>query len=620
MSPSAVTATPPIIVDQYAPLSHKEIVGRAGHTIHRAGILPSWVPPEDRRRLNAYLVRASYTANVARYLLPDGTNDKQMRGHREYGDIDLLVQRVRAAVLGDEWSIVADGADDDLLAGPDLPDRPEAPTGDDPIARRIYDVAIAAWNDHAEQAFDEWAARVEAQPLARERQRQAREWAESHQLAARLLEAETDAVSLGDGVLVLWPQAGDWPLVTAHDPGFYFPELDDDAANEFPATVHLAWAFDHHGPDGTEVRVRRMTWELRSLASLRVGEDGEWTALGDGESFDEDGQVGRSMPWHGDGDDPSTVACWFVDAVWRQADLLGRNERHPEVDPFSEEPVEWINTGEDLRIDFIPVVHLPNTPTGQAHFGRSIIDNVAQVADDVAQVDNLTMSAASYIGDPTIGVSGVKVGENAAVMPGRVFELGEKGRMDVLDLSGGVDKLGALAERLQDRLWQNGGVPREVIGRALDANMSGVALALRLAPFAQLIAAMRIGRENKDRLVPRFAVKMAMASEAIEGGPVGELRIVRGGFLPTDKQQTVEMVSAALGARAISTTTAVGLLVSAGVAIDDAAAEVARIRSEDAETAEQIAAATGSEQLAAEWLGVELPETDEVPPPSINLP
>jgi hypothetical protein len=93
---------------------------------------------------------------------------------------------------------------------------------------------------------------------------------------------------------------------------------------------------------------------------------------------------------------------------------------------------------------------------------------------------------------------------------------------------------------------------------------------------------------------------------------------VFGTALPGDKAGAVDVVTAALDAGAISTLTAVQLLIAAGFPIVDAAEEVARIRSEQTAKARELADATGSEALAAQWLGVDLPEVAATPP-TINL-
>ena len=608
-----VTASPPIIVDQYAPLAHKEIIGVYGDASQASTYTPSWVRPADRRRLAAYLVRAAYLGNVARLLLPSAEDADT---YREYGDAATLVRRLVASVLGEGWALTVDGADDDLLAGPTLPEQPEDPGTDDAIAQRIYAGRLAAWERDAVAVIDEWEAALEAQPRARELQAALREWADRVHLAAHLHEAETDAVGLADAVIVLWPQSGDWPAVSVFEPDSYFPVLDDDARGEFPTEVHAVWEYVDTIDGKARTLIRRMTWRLVPVGADRVvdGEVGpEWVDGGPALTDDEtmtDGAITRVMPWHGEGDAPTDVTCLFSDGVWDKARV---EKGDPDALDFGE--AMWWNTPTtDLRCDFIPVIHVPNTPAGKTHFGTSAIDNVAQVLDDLAFSDVDVMSAASYLGDPTVVVSGASVPADSQVMPGRMIGVGANGRMDVLDLSAGLTTLMVHGDRLADRLWQSAGVPGEVVGRANAEAESGVHLALKLAPYAQLIATMRLPREPKYRLLCRFAVKLAMIAGAVEAGPIGEPRLVFGTALPGDRAGAVAVVTAALDAGAISTLTAVQLLIAAGFPIVDAGEEVARIHAEDGATAKDIADATGAESLAAEWLGVTLPEVAATPP------
>jgi len=609
-----VTASPPIIVDQYAPLAHKEIIGVYGDASTTATYTPSWVPAKDRRRLAAYLVRAAYLANVARLVLPS-TSDADT--YREYGEPATLVRRLVASVLGEGWALAVDGADDDLLAGPTLPERPADPDTDDVIAQRIHAGRLAAWERDALAAVDEWEKALDAQPRARLIQTALREWADRVHLAAHLHEAETDAVGLADTLLVLWPQAGDWPAVSVFEPDSYFPVLADDAKGEFPTEIHAAWEYVDKVDGKDMTLIRRMTWRLVPVGADRTvdGPDGSptWAEGGPALTSDEtmiDGAIARRMPWHADGDDPSQGTCLFSDGVWDKARV---EKGDPDALDFGE-ALFWNTPTTDLRCDFIPVVHITNTPAGKTHFGTSVIDNCAQILDDLAFSDVDVMSAASYLGNPTIVVSGASVPEDAQVMPGRMIGVGANGRMDVLDLSTGLDVLMRHGDRLQDRFWQSAGVPGQVLGRA-DANAeSGVHLALELAPYAQLIAMMRLPREPKYRLLLRFAVKLAMIAGAVEPGPIGEPRLVFGTALPGDRAGAVAVVTAALDAGAISTLTAVQLLVAAGFPIADAGEEVARIRAGQPDKAKDVADATGSEALGAEWLGLELPEVDNTPP------
>ncbi|MEZ5140539.1 MAG: hypothetical protein R2711_17720 [Acidimicrobiales bacterium] len=57
----------------------------------------------ERRRLNAYLVRAAYLANNARDVLPATVDAEDREKHREIRRRRLLVDRLVAGVLGEDW-------------------------------------------------------------------------------------------------------------------------------------------------------------------------------------------------------------------------------------------------------------------------------------------------------------------------------------------------------------------------------------------------------------------------------------------------------------------------------------------------------------------------------------
>src|SRR5690606_5113288 len=270
-------------------------------------------------------------ANGARQLLPDSTSRAARRAHREYGDAALLVDRVVAGVLGD-WSIVVDGAGDDLSQGPQIGDAP--PDGsdiDDPIARRMTEIRRAAWEREATAALDEWEAQLAAQPVARDRQAALRDWADRVGLPAIINDSETKAAGLGDGVIIAWPRSGDWPLLQSLDPGFFFAELPEDGGvGQFPHRVDFGWEFDRTYRDGsTERMVRLITFRLVPVYAARIGtdENGEATwvdADGQpaerpyvdeqvGEKLDVDGNIWRLVPWS---DDLTDTTCVVSDAVY----------------------------------------------------------------------------------------------------------------------------------------------------------------------------------------------------------------------------------------------------------------------------------------------------------------
>ncbi|MEZ5140540.1 MAG: hypothetical protein R2711_17725, partial [Acidimicrobiales bacterium] len=367
------------------------------------------------------------------------------------------------------------------------PPRPTpAAEGADPIDQRLADLATTRWQAEVDELLARWEEQVRTQPLARARERELREWADRAHFGARINEADRIATGLGDSVITLWPQPGGWPMLQVWEPGFYFPVLDDESdRGAYPSEVHLAWEYEHTNLDGTtEMRVRRVSLWLEDIGTSRsalvagepqwVDEDGYVVAtppMRQGEYVGADGGIWRRYPW-APTEPGSRRTCMYSDGSWPLSDVQdGR------IDALSANRAIWHQRPTDLLIDFLPVVHVPNTPSSGEHYGQAAIDLVAQVLDDVAQADTNTMNAAQYLGDPTIALSGASVPEGTLVLPGQVHGLGEKGSMDVLDLTAGLTALMALGDRLLDRFWVNGRVPREMVGR-VDASsaVSGLAL------------------------------------------------------------------------------------------------------------------------------------------------
>ena len=123
-------ATTNVILDVWSALSHKSNIGDTGQ---EQGLAPSWTGATNRRRLNAYLLLWAYRRNVARYWL-DQSNPDRVRQHREYGDAELMVQTIRAAVLGEDVTIQVESADGEVPPEPTEDDAPEEtdPAGHDP--------------------------------------------------------------------------------------------------------------------------------------------------------------------------------------------------------------------------------------------------------------------------------------------------------------------------------------------------------------------------------------------------------------------------------------------------------------------------------------------------------
>ncbi len=625
------------VLDLYAPLSHKQALDPANQ--RTASTVPSWVPSDDQRRLTAYYVLESYRSNTARNLLP--ADSPRLDLLREYGDAELLVDRIVAGTLGTDWSIAVDGADFDVASLTLPPRPPDAPDSASAPEKALVALQQKRWDDEATALVDDATEALTVLPDLQDRLVALLEWADRVHLASRIDEGEHDAAGLGDAVYVLWPRTGDWPAVSLYDPGHYFPALDDDGeVSDYPEAVVLAWEYEVT-VDGTTTRhLRRITFELTEIAALRTDGDGSWTdaeglpagapVLYKREHLGVDGRIRRRYPWTpSDADDAalSPLTCVMSDGTWNlsETSISGLADLSDSAATWTVLPSGAVVRDLDLAQDFLPVVHVPNTASSKEHYGRSVLSPVAQILDDLAGADTDTVQSARYLSDPTLALSGAKVAGTEAVAPGTVFGLGVDGRMDVLDLSAGLDKLMGHRGKLADRFWTNGRVPKSIAGTISAADVpSGIALALEMAPFASLIGGLRMARDPKYRLLFKFAQRMAQLQKALPEGETPVARMAWGNFLPTNRTETATIVAGALTAHAISTHTAVQMLVAAGFPIPDAAAEVERIRAEDerrAAVAKDLADATGSEQVAADWFGVDLPEAATGgEPPVIELP
>lgn len=650
-----------LILDNWAPLSHKQAVEQP------TAIVPTWVSRDDQRRIASYLLLAAFLDNVGRGYLRTDTDDEQ-KEHREYGDAALLVERIVSGVLGDDMQIIVEGADRDLPEGPVVPEEPDDPGPDaSPMARAAFDAQVRVWQQRARQAIEEWEADWANQPALQDRQDWLRDWADRELFHQRAWECENAAAGLGDGVYVLALSAtARRPVLRVYDPGFYFPVLDDAAAARgFPTTVHMMWETDEDG-DGTPDHVRRITWTLgpirplltqdpsndfrivpavrdftagpngTSIEFLRPAKFGETPTLMDGDRRDRDGFIVRRYPWAADED--SRTTCFITDATWKLADIRNDRTGRPVFPPA----LAMYGANEDftpmreldLRIDFLPVVHIPNTPASQEHFGRSDLSRVLQLLDDLASTDTDVQSAAALAGTPMVTVSGANVPAKLVVAPGAAYGLGANGRMDTIDLSGAVKVLMELADFLLERLSVNAQVPGELLGRVNQTHVeSGVSRALKLGPFRSLIAVKRLVREPKYRILLRFVQRIAQAGGLLEPGETLDARLVFGSFLPADRKGVIDEVAAMLGAKVISRSTGLRLLAAAGIEIEDIAAELARIAETDFDGAIALADAINDDDAARRYLGIAgespnatappggpAPAVDPNAPPVVNLP
>ncbi|MFI0929615.1 hypothetical protein ACH4TP_37690 [Streptomyces sp. NPDC021012] len=560
----------------------------------------SWVPPGDQRRLAAYTLLAAYANNQAAEIAQFTNPDADER--REFGDPSMYVETALANLLGREQSITVPGAEQ---------------TG------------TSSGSEDADQAM---AERV---------QKLLRTWAEAEQFELRVLQTERKAVTLGDGIYYLhWDPAKQRVRLKAYDPGFYYPVIgEDDDGSDYPDRVHLAWDLPEDPRKGLKPRLRRITLELdwiRPATASGVDRAGRpvrapvmtdptdtepaQPALGPGDIPGPDGLIARQYPWN---DAPSYTTCYLTDATWNLDDLKGTHD----VDNLPMDKAAYATgpTGEvldrlDLMVDFIPLVHVPNTvPEAQEHWGTSSLAKILQIFDELASTDTDSAKASATTGSPIISVSGRPSSgrrSELSVTPGMVVELGEGGRMDTLDTSAQLAELRNRTAELTERAGTIARLPAVALGTVNPSEVpSGYALEISLGPLSSLIGAMRLARASKYNLLLKFVQRLHLAGQAADwaGITIQPASLTFGSFTPTDKAAILTQVVNAFEAGVMSLETAIRTLTKAGWDMDDAETEIAQIQARRFEEARYLADATGSTKAVGDYLGLDI-EPDPTPP------
>lgn len=587
----------------YKPVFSDDLRGMPNRRVYPEAVA-TWVPADDERRLAAYKTLVAYDQNQAGELaaIVDGP---EARERREFGDAAQFVDTLVSHVLGREQHIVVPGAEDTPTDGDD-PD-PEAAT----------------------------AARV---------QELLRAWAEAELLPMRMQQTERKAVLLGDGVYRLaWDPGKRRVTVRSHDPGFYFPVLPEDGDGEFPTRVHFAWELPADPRRKLPARLRRITYELDFIRPASVnGVDARGRAVraplpveaadGDevpppiltpGDLMNPDtGAISRMYAWN---DEPSYVTCYLTDATWDLGDLKGTNL---DVDNLPMDAAVFATRGDgevldhlDLMIDFMPIIHVPNTvPGAEEHWGQSSLAKILQVLDELQGTDTDSSKASATTGSPMVSFSGEAAGgqKMLEVGPGIAHYLGANGRMDVLNTAPQLAELRHRTEELRDRAATVARLPAVALGTNDPSQVpSGYALQLSLGPLDALISSMRLARDHKYALLLKMVQRLHIAGQHPDwvGLPVLPARLVFGPYTPVDKTGVLEQVGIGVEKGVLSLETAVAMLTEAGFPIDDAAEEIGRIQARQFEKARALADALGDPQAVADFLGLQPPAVPAPPAP-----
>jgi hypothetical protein len=551
--------------DRWAGLSH---IPELGEGVNARPPGQTWVTREDWRRLTAYRVLQSMRENVRRYWLPPELWAKPVgalgvESQVEYGRAEAEGWREygHARLLVDTARSLVLGSDQTVV----VPD---------------------------DKAAQDWLTA----------------WAEKEQLQAALFVSEEHSIGDGDSVLTLtWSDQKQRPRVKAWNPGFYFPDLDSIEntpgwEDDFPPVVHLGW-------DWTEeltgiVRLRQMTWRMVRLDATAP-----------------DGIPRAPVPalWGG----RREWTCIHSVTDYRLDRLRGDAYSIYTLEP-SNSAAEQLIPPTDLKIDFMPLVHVPCTPPGDYHFGASLPMQVAQVLDDLSGSDTDVQATSSESAPPPAVITGAGGAQDLPGGPRQAWWGPEGSSMGYADTSRVLVAGLQQNSNLITHMATNSRLGMALLGRILPSEVpSGFALQLGFAPAQAFEREMRLVRDVKYPLLLKMALRLAQLHEVLPAGDTPVARLDLGSGIPSDIALVLDAVRELLPIGGISTDTAVRWLMSAGVPVEDAKAEVKAIRAESTKKAVELVDALGNTDPAYDWLGIPKPEpdlTDPVLPPATPAP
>ena len=598
-----------LVIDLWSSLDHKAGMGKTAGGIDGA---PKWLPDMEKRRLNAYLRIRAYLETVARELLIEDAKDPDRRDSwREYGDPQVMVQRVAAAMLGKEPTVGVIGADRPVSDSPDIRPAPRKPAeGLEPeekgVMDAVYTATLVAWKAEAESTLAAWLEDLEALPKLKGREEWLQKWAKDEQFLTKLHELERECiVPLGSGVMAFgWDHARKRVGCEIFEPDAYFPILSERTPGEFPRRVHLAWQYKELNEAGEEEDwVRRITYELVPVVPV------------DGEDDPAPGVDRGEMPVYIEDAEQWRDSCLLTDATW-PAGAFEKVDGLDEGAVYSMAPIVVGGPPVALQqvaigLDFIPVVHWPNTPALLTHFGRSFLACLFQLLDELAATDMDEALASRWAGRPPLVAKGMEPGATEInLTPGAAIRSGPGGGIETIDMAPNLEAIGERINRLLKRLSVNGSVPEGLIGRVDAAEVpSGLALALSFTAFEQMVGSGREARELPGQLALKFVQRIALVNQdetldTAAGGDALPAEVRFGAYMPQDLAGGASVLKLLRDAGLISQETGIRMAQERGAPVTDVSAEVLAIRSEMGEEALRIADATGDPKYAARFLGL----------------
>lgn len=496
------------VFDIYASLLNFK---RAIDQLNRVGVNFRYIPDEHRRRLKAYELLESFYYNYSRdyRFSPDSGETSQNDSIFEAGDAQWICDTIKAKLFGDKIDIA--------IEMPDELKEIDALSVSGKDAARLGEL---------EELRDSLAAR----------EAYMRRWWKNNNIRIDIDKNEQKASYLGDcAYLIEWIMEkveGEWisrPSIKTYDPGFVYPFFNcNDKSLD--------------GNDMVKDRVI-LAWEETSRAILdNVGEDQYFVIYREIYEL----RVNKS------GDEK----CFRKSGYYKyngseNIDLLNLIDGNL----LDESGAKW----EDLGIDFMPVLIVPNIEVEGHDFGLSNLHFLIGVIDGIINNDSDIRKNSELLGGASVFASGkdvrlaidpvTKKPMPIAIQPNTFYPLGEGGSATLLDTSGMQKALLDTHDVLEKKMLRNSKITEIGAGRVEVSQLSTISIKLLMQPLLDKINPMRDQRNRRystmfyyvQRL---FQLKGTPEEKKLFASPLYDFTIKWGNILPGDEKAKLEEYAA----------------------------------------------------------------------------
>ena len=504
---SIVSTTSTSVYDMYASLlNYKKTISE----YLREAVSICWVPSEHQRRLKAYELLHAYWDNYSRDFrqAPETGTDDLKNEISEQGDCWWFCEKLKNKLLGDKLSV--------SLSVPAI-------FGDEEFyAKMLADTMLDA---NLKSALFERQKQFEAaKRICILRERYLQWWFEDQNIFNTINMNESKCSALGDCVYMLGWEDNTVVLKT-FDPAFCFPKKYYIPVNSWDETINdkvierfiVAW--EEETISDNFFLLYREVYELRT-----------------------NGKVYRQKSYFQYGNSASISIEDLTD-----------EEMTEDSD----------STWEDIGLDFIPYVWIPNIAReGEEPFGISNIFHVIDLIDKLLNNETNLSINAEYLGGAIVGLSGKNIrlkkdtsGDliSIPIRPRTAFMLGEDGRMTLVDTANMQTALLATLKYQTEKLLKILDMPDIVAGKTESAGqLSGLALRILMQPLIDRINPIRADRQKRYATLfyyiqKFFAIYGDDYEKLIFAGDLFDVKLNFGELIPMDEKAEIEMLNSMKG-------------------------------------------------------------------------